>query len=131
MVGQLFHRAGCWRPSEKVPRPVLCGALLLRSWQYNRHSNGAPQCRRIAARLGAGGINRLQRRQKISHLICPNDVPVIGILGTEAQGIVKLSGRGMLVVSVARQLGLGNSFARLLCCPAQAERGRKKALWVR
>jgi hypothetical protein len=32
------------------------------------------------------------------------------------------------VVSVARQLGPGNSFARLLCCPAQAERGRKKAL---
>jgi hypothetical protein len=25
----------------------------------------------------------------------------------------------MLVVSVARQLGSGNSFARLLCCPAQ------------
>jgi hypothetical protein len=43
-------------------------------------------------------------------------------------GIVKLSGRGMLVVSVARQLGLGNSFARLLCCPAQAERGGKRRL---
>ena len=38
--------------------------------------------------------------------------------------IVNLSGRGMLVVSVARQLGSGNSFVRLLCCPAQAERGR-------
>jgi hypothetical protein len=37
----------------------------------------------------------------------------------------------MLVVSVARQLGSGNSFARLLCCLAQAERGRKKALSVR
>jgi hypothetical protein len=37
----------------------------------------------------------------------------------------------MLVVSVARQLGSENSFARLLCCPAQAERGRKKAPWVR
>jgi hypothetical protein len=45
--------------------------------------------------------------------------------------IVNLSGRGMLVVSVARQLGSRNSFARLLCCPAQAERGRKKALWGR
>src|SRR3954451_13933081 len=44
-------------------------------------------------------------------------------------GIVNLSGRGMLVLSVARQLGSGNSFARLLCCPAQAERGRKKAPW--
>jgi len=44
-------------------------------------------------------------------------------------GIVNLSGRGMLVVSVARQLGLGNSFARLLCCPAQAERGRKTRPW--
>jgi hypothetical protein len=42
------------------------------------------------------------------------------------QGIVNLSGRGMLVVSVARQLGSGNSFDRLLCCPAQAERGRKR-----
>jgi len=29
-------------------------------------------------------------------------------------------------VSVARQLGSGNSFARLLCCPAQAERGGKR-----
>ena len=46
-------------------------------------------------------------------------------------GIVNLSGRGMLVVSVARQLGSGNPFARLLCCPAQAERGRRKAAWVR
>src|SRR6516165_11955990 len=47
------------------------------------------------------------------------------------RGIVNLSGRGMLVVSVARRLGSGNSFARLSRCPAQAERGRKKALWVR
>ena len=36
----------------------------------------------------------------------------------------------------ARRVGgvaarVGNSFARLSCCPAQAERGRKKALWVR
>jgi hypothetical protein len=46
-------------------------------------------------------------------------------------GIVNSSGRGMLAVSVARQLGLGNSFARLLCCPAQAERARKKAPLVR
>ena len=46
-------------------------------------------------------------------------------------GIVNLSGRGMLLVSVARQLGSGNSFARLVCCPAQAERGRKKAPSVR
>ena len=46
-------------------------------------------------------------------------------------GIVNLSGSGMLVVSVARRLGSGNSVARLSCCPAQAERGRKKALRVR
>src|SRR6516162_16145 len=46
-------------------------------------------------------------------------------------GIVNLSGRGTFVVSVARRLGSGNSFARLLCYPAQAERGRRKALWVR
>src|SRR6516165_3418221 len=37
----------------------------------------------------------------------------------------------MFVVSVARRLGSGNSLARLLCYPAQAERGRRKALWVR
>ena len=48
--------------------------------------------------------------------------------GTE--GIVNLSGRDMLVV-VALQLGSGNSLARLLCRPAQAERGRKKALWAK
>src|SRR5438067_9549201 len=35
-------------------------------------------------------------------------------------GIVNLSGRGMLLVPVARQLGSGNSFARLSCCPAHA-----------
>jgi hypothetical protein len=33
--------------------------------------------------------------------------------------IVNLSGRGMRVVSVARQLGSGNSFARVSYCPAQ------------
>ena len=32
----------------------------------------------------------------------------------------------MLLVSVARQLESGNSFARLLCCPAQAERAGKR-----
>jgi hypothetical protein len=41
-------------------------------------------------------------------------------------GIVNLSGRGMLVVSVARQLGSGNSFARLLCCPAQQSGAGKR-----
>ena len=35
------------------------------------------------------------------------------------------------LVSVARRLGSGNSFARLSCCPAQAERGRKRAPSVR
>ena len=39
-------------------------------------------------------------------------------------GIVNLSGRGMLVVSVARQLGSEESFARLLYCPrAGPEKG--------
>jgi len=61
------------------------------------------------------------------------DQPRIGFgcrkrVGPLGKGVVKLSGRGMLVVSVARQLRWGNSFARLLCCPTQAERGRKKAL---
>jgi hypothetical protein len=42
-------------------------------------------------------------------------------------GIVNLSGRGMLVVSVARQLGSGNSFDRLRSSRA----GPEKALWVR
>jgi hypothetical protein len=58
--------------------------------------------------------------------ITPFSVP-----SDKTDGIVNLSGRGMLVVSVARQLGLGSSFARLICCPAQAERGRKNAPWVR
>ena len=35
---------------------------------------------------------------------------------TKAGGIVNLSGRDMLVLSVARQLGSGKSSARLLCC---------------
>jgi hypothetical protein len=39
-------------------------------------------------------------------------------------GIVNLSCRGMLFVSVARQLGSGNSYARLLCCPLSSETGR-------
>jgi site-specific recombinase XerD len=46
-------------------------------------------------------------------------------------GIVNLSGRGMLVVLVTRQLGSGNSFTRLSRCPDQAERGREKLPWVR
>jgi CO/xanthine dehydrogenase Mo-binding subunit len=40
-------------------------------------------------------------------------------------GIVNVSGRGMLIVSVAWQLGSGNSFARLLWCPARAKWGRE------
>jgi hypothetical protein len=43
-------------------------------------------------------------------------------------GIVNLSGRGMLVVSVARQLGSGNPFARLLCCPLKPSGAGKGAL---
>ncbi len=49
----------------------------------------------------------------------------------DRDGIVNLSGRGVLLVSVARQLGSGNFLARLWCCPAQAERGRKKVPSVR
>ena len=41
--------------------------------------------------------------------------------------IVNLAARGMLFVSVAQQLGSGNSFARLLCCPLSSQAGRKKA----
>jgi hypothetical protein len=37
------------------------------------------------------------------------------LLALSVRGIVNLSGRGMLVVLVARQLGWGNSFARLSC----------------
>ena len=45
-----------------------------------------------------------------------------------AAGIVKLSGCGMLLVSVARQLGSGNPFAcLLLCCPRLSGAGRKRA----
>ena len=43
------------------------------------------------------------------------------------RGIVNLSRRGMLFVSVAQQLGSGNSFARLFCCPLSSQAGRKKA----
>jgi hypothetical protein len=32
----------------------------------------------------------------------------------------------MLFMSVARQLGLGNFFAGLSCCPLSSEAGRKK-----
>jgi hypothetical protein len=53
-------------------------------------------------------------------------VQIVGMPWRGTEGIVNLTGRGMLVVSVARQLGSGNSLARLLCRPAQAERGRKK-----
>ena len=35
----------------------------------------------------------------------------------------------MLFLSVARQLGSGNSFARLLCCPLSSEAGRKRRSW--
>jgi hypothetical protein len=43
-------------------------------------------------------------------------------------GIVNLSGRDMLLVSVARQLGSGNSFARLLRCPLEQSGPEKGAL---
>ena len=46
-------------------------------------------------------------------------------------GIVNLGGRGMLVVSVPRQLGWGTPLAPYYAASTQAERGRKKALCVR
>ena len=85
------------------------------------------QCgKRYAVAAGEGGIEPVRPDQQL-------DQPRIGFgcrkrVGPLGKGVVKLSGRGMLVVSVARQLRWGNSFARLLCCPTQAERGRKKAL---
>jgi hypothetical protein len=45
---------------------------------------------------------------------------------TTSAGIVNLSGRGMLLVSVARQLGSGNSFARLMCCPLKPSGAGKR-----
>jgi transposase-like protein len=60
------------------------------------------------------GLRRNNRAEN-SHQRCDDE-----------NGIVNLSGRGMLVVSVARQLGSGNSLTRLLCCLAQGERGRKR-----
>jgi hypothetical protein len=48
-----------------------------------------------------------------------------------SQAEAALAGYAAAWREMARQLGLGNSFARLLCCPAQAERGRKNAPWVR
>jgi hypothetical protein len=65
----------------------------------------------------------------ISGFLAPTIAGALGWRGAAlitAAGIVSLSGRGMLVVSVARKLGLGNSFARLSCCPAQAERTGKR-----
>src|SRR5262245_1120349 len=37
----------------------------------------------------------------------------------------------LMKVSVARQLGWGNSFTRLLCCPLSSKAGREKAPSVR
>jgi hypothetical protein len=50
---------------------------------------------------------------------------------TSSARIVNLGGRGMLVVSVARQLGSGNSFGPYYAAPLKPSRGRKKALCVR
>jgi hypothetical protein len=51
--------------------------------------------------------------------------------GPNSPGIVNLSGRGMLVVWVARQFGSGNSFARLLMLPRSSRAGFGKAPWLR
>ena len=85
MIGQLFRRAGRRRPPEEKSRPVLRCSLPLRGGENNGKSDRPPQGRRIAARLGTGSVDGLQRRDKISHLIYPNDVPVVGILGTQAK----------------------------------------------
>ena len=47
------------------------------------------------------------------------------------EGIVNLSGRGMLLVSVTRQLGSGNSFACLLWYPLKPSGTGKGALGPR
>jgi hypothetical protein len=47
---------------------------------------------------------------------------------SSAEGIVNLRSRGMLVVSVARRLGSGNTFARLLCRPLKPSgAGRRRS----
>ena len=52
----------------------------------------------------------------------------IGPGAIRRDGIVNLSGRGMLLVSVARQLGSGNAFARLLCYRSSRAGPEKGAL---
>ena len=52
------------------------------------------------------------------------------LVAMRVEGIVNLATRGMLVVSVARRFGSEGPFARLLCCPALTEWGRKKGALV-
>jgi hypothetical protein len=81
--------------------------------------------RKRTRRQAAGGPDPAECDKAIKQLR-QTAATIHGAPTRRREGIVNLSGRGMLVASVARQLGSGNSFDRLLCCPAQAERGRKR-----
>ena len=103
------------------PRSALQAEILVLRHQLNVLRRRSPK------RVAVSNIDRLVFTGLFR--LAPDALDALKILKPE--GIVNLSGRGMLLVLVARQLGSGNSFVCLLCCPAQAERGRKKAPSVR
>jgi hypothetical protein len=103
-----------WHTSKRSCRRFIISrnGFLIRIFVNNAHSRSA-----LSARLRALWV---QAR------MCCRDSETTSRSECSSVGIVNFSGRGMLFLSVALRLGLGNSFSRLLCCSAQAERAGKR-----
>jgi len=101
-----------------------------RWYQPSQRANKVPETIAGAIWTSAIAAGRGQIDQNLA-LICKaqQSGKFVSSAKMPTPGIVNLAARGMLVVSVAARVG--RSFARLLCCLALTERGRKKALWVR
>ena len=104
-----YRRAEFGRSSEKLARETEQLELTLEALETDQAERLATASPAVAA-----AVETAAEAQKPARRPLPEHLP------REDQrhpGIVNLSGRGMLVVSVARRLGSRKSFARLLCCP--------------
>src|ERR1051325_6134751 len=112
-------------PCEIVPsaRPRATGCVI-RQRSISQGPNAAPIIPVVTTKSGVSAglaLMALATSTAIGTVADLIDIEDVNSGVNAKARIVNLSGLGMLGRSVARQLGSGNSFARLLCCPAQAE----------
>src|SRR5215472_15952533 len=120
-MGELFKLIWWAAVGLFRPRSALQAEILVLRHQLNVLRRRSPK------RVAVSNIDRLVFTGL--YRLAPDALDALKILKPE--GIVNLSGRGMLVVSAARRLGSGNSFTQPIMLPRSSGADRKKALWVR